>query len=260
MRLVHSLDLFILGWCIWQQKQFRFLTILATGCFTCQHGRFIRAVPLGVSIPAQLRPPGRFLLWFWPVASGRRGWDVLHRPGHWLHQPALFLLHPKPQSSASSLPTRLWSVLPSRHPTNPSSSSPSKLWFDSYFFFPQFDQCSTHRACSATFSCWMGCPATLWARPTTPQSPPGAAALSLRRHCIHTPRPPSTPLEWPPLSPLPEMDTRLRAERAGRVPIFRRPSRQSAWAHLGGLGPAAAFSTWLLQLAACTLHHPTHTC
>lgn len=139
MRLVHSFDLFLLGCCIWQQKQFRFLTILATGCFTCQYGRFIRAVPLGVSIPAQLRPPGRFLLWFWPVASGRRGWDVLHRPGHWLHQPSLVLLHPKPQPSASSLPTRLWSVLPShRHPTNPSSSSPSKSWSDSYFFCPSF--------------------------------------------------------------------------------------------------------------------------
>lgn len=112
------------------------MSLLATGCFTCQHGRFIRAVPLGVSISAQLRPPGWFLLWFRPVASRRRGWDILPQPRHWLHQPALFLLQPEPQPSASHLPTQLGSVPPASRPTNPSFSSLCESWSDSCFFCP----------------------------------------------------------------------------------------------------------------------------
>lgn len=81
----------------------------ATGC---QHGGFLWTVPLGVSISAQLRSSGCFLLWAWPAASRRRGRSLLFRPRHRLHQPALLLLQPKPQPSAIHLQTQLGSVLP----------------------------------------------------------------------------------------------------------------------------------------------------
>ncbi len=83
----------------------------------CQHGGFVRAVPLGVPGSAQLRSSGQFLLWARPAASRRRGRGLLLQPGHRLRQPALFLLQPEPQPSAIHLQTWLRSVLPPLSPT-----------------------------------------------------------------------------------------------------------------------------------------------
>lgn len=224
----------------------------------CQHGGFVRAVPLGVSGSAQFRSPGQFLLWAQPVVSRRRGRGLLLQPGHRPRQPALLLLQPKPQPSAIHLQTRLRSVLPPTV-TNPSPRPPSKSW--PHFLLScslKSVRCS-RRVSSATSSCWTGQAATPWARRTTPQPPTGAAAPSPRPHCIHTPPPPSTPRASPRPSPPPGTYTRLRAERAERAPSFRRPWRPNAWAHWGGRGPAAVSSTWPLLLGVCTLHHPTPT-
>lgn len=105
----------------------------------------------------------------------------------------------------------------------------------------KFDRCSPHRASSVTSSCWTGPAATPWPPPTTLLPTAGAAALSPRPRCTHTPRLPSTLPESPLPSPPPEMNTRLQAERAGRALGSRRPWRPSAWALWGGQEPAAAF-------------------
>lgn len=125
------------------------------------------------------------------------------------------------------------------------------------FFCLKPVRCSALRASLAACSCWTGRSATLWAHPTAPRPPPGAAP-----RCTHTPQHPSTPLGSPPPSPPPETDTRLQAEMAGRAPGFRRPWRPSAWAPWGGRGQAAVSWTWPLLLGVCTLLRPTptHTC
>lgn len=235
----------------------------ATGwALFCQHGGFVRAVPLGVSGSAQFRSSGQFLLWAQPAASRRRRRGLLLQPGRRPRQPALLFLQPKPQPSAIHLQTQLRSVLPITF-TNPSSHPPSKSW--SHFLLSRFlksVRCSVRRVSSATSSCWTVRAATPWAHHTTPRPPPGAAAPSPRPRCTHTTRPPSTPPASPPPSPSPETDTRLRAERAGRAPSFRRPWRPNVWAHRGGPGSAAVSWIWPLLLGVCMLHHPipTHTC
>lgn len=221
------------------------LCLVAAPVCPCHHGRFLRAVPLGVPGFTQLRPSCWFLFWVWPAASRGGGWGFLLQPGHRLRQPALLLLlQPQPQPNAIQLQTQLGSVSPPTHcppPTHPPSESWSDFAVLSLSLPLKFDRCSPHRVSSVTSSCWTGPAATPWPPPTTRRPTAGAAALSPRPRCTHTLRLPSTLPESPLPSPPPEMDTRLQAERAGRAPGSRRPWRPSAWALWGGQEPAAAF-------------------
>lgn len=178
------------------------------------------------------------------------------------------------QTSPACIPSSPAQVTAEHHPptdtarvsaptlTNSSSYPPSKYWAHLILScFLKSVRCSARRVSSATSSCWMGQPATPWVHLTPPQPPPGAAALSPRPHCTHTPQPPSTLPASPPPSPPPEMDIHLRAERAERARSFRRPWRMNVWAHQGGPEPAAVFSIWPLLLEVCTRHPtPIHTC